>query len=157
MIEFYTSLHPVVQGVLKGLAVIMVIFPIGVVCSMAERKVSAWIQGRPGPNRAIVPWIAWVPLVGPFLQRLGRSRHAVGGTPIGRALPAIRDELVERAALLDAVNRGELDRIIIPDQPLDVLAQQIVADVASRERREDELSTLIRRASPYRNVSGEDF
>lgn len=71
MIEFYTSLHPVVQGVLKGLAVIMVIFPIGGVCSMAERKVSAWIQGRPGPNRAIVPWIAWVPLVGPFLQRLG--------------------------------------------------------------------------------------
>lgn len=71
MIEFYTSLHPVVQGVLKGLAVIMVIFPIGGVCSMAERKVSAWIQGRPGPNRAIVPWIAWIPLVGPFLQRLG--------------------------------------------------------------------------------------
>lgn len=71
MIEFYTSLHPVVQGVLKGLAVIMVIFPIGGVCSMAERKVSAWIQGRPGPNRAIVPWLAWIPLVGPFLQRLG--------------------------------------------------------------------------------------
>ena len=71
MIEFYTQLHPVVQGVLKGLAVIMVIFPIGGVCSMAERKVSAWIQGRPGPNRAIVPWIAWIPLVGPFLQRLG--------------------------------------------------------------------------------------
>jgi NADH-quinone oxidoreductase subunit H len=71
MIEFYTSLHPVVQGVLKGLAVIMVIFPIGGVCSMAERKVSAWIQGRPGPNRAIVPWMAWIPLVGPFLQRLG--------------------------------------------------------------------------------------
>ena len=71
MIEFYTNLHPVVQGVLKGLAVIMVIFPIGGACSMAERKVSAWIQGRPGPNRAIVPWIAWIPLVGPFLQRLG--------------------------------------------------------------------------------------
>ncbi len=71
MIEFYTSLHPVVQGVLKGLAVIMVIFPIGGACSMAERKVSAWIQGRPGPNRAIVPWVAWVPLIGPFLQRLG--------------------------------------------------------------------------------------
>jgi NADH-quinone oxidoreductase subunit H len=71
MIEFYTSLHPVVQGVLKGLAVIMVIFPIGGACSMAERKVSAWIQGRPGPNRAIVPWVAWIPILGPFLQRLG--------------------------------------------------------------------------------------
>jgi NADH-quinone oxidoreductase subunit H len=71
MVEFYTSLHPVVQGVLKGLAVIMVIFPIGGVCSMAERKVSAWIQGRPGPNRAIVPWAKWIPILGPFLQRLG--------------------------------------------------------------------------------------
>ncbi len=71
MVEFYLQLNPVVQGVLKGLAVILVIFPIGGACSMAERKVSAWIQGRPGPNRAIVPWVAWIPLVGTFLQRLG--------------------------------------------------------------------------------------
>jgi NADH-quinone oxidoreductase subunit H len=71
MIELWQNLHPVVQGVLKGLAVIMVIFPIGGACSMAERKVSAWIQGRPGPNRAIVPWVSWIPVVGPFLQRLG--------------------------------------------------------------------------------------
>jgi NADH-quinone oxidoreductase subunit H len=71
MVDFYLNLHPVVQGVLKGLAVILVIFPIGGVCSMAERKVSAWIQGRPGPNRAIVPWFAWVPFLGTFLQRLG--------------------------------------------------------------------------------------
>lgn len=71
IIDFYSGLHPVVQGLLKGLAVIMVIFPIGGACSMAERKVSAWIQGRPGPNRAIVPWVAWIPVVGPFLQRLG--------------------------------------------------------------------------------------
>ncbi|MDP3072780.1 MAG: NADH-quinone oxidoreductase subunit H [Opitutaceae bacterium] len=71
MIEFWQNLHPVVQVVLKGLAVIMVIFPIGGACSMAERKVSAWIQGRPGPNRAIVPWISWIPILGPFLQRLG--------------------------------------------------------------------------------------
>jgi NADH-quinone oxidoreductase subunit H len=71
MVEFYTSLHPVVQGILKGLAVIMVIFPIGGVCSMAERKVSAWIQGRPGPNRAIVPIARYIPILGPFLQRLG--------------------------------------------------------------------------------------
>jgi NADH-quinone oxidoreductase subunit H len=71
MVEFYLNLHPIVQGVLKGFAVILVIFPIGGVCSMAERKVSAWIQGRPGPNRAIVPWFAWVPFLGRFLQRLG--------------------------------------------------------------------------------------
>ena len=71
MIDLWQNLHPVVQGLLKGLAVIMVIFPIGGACSMAERKVSAWIQGRPGPNRAIVPWVSWIPVVGPFLQRLG--------------------------------------------------------------------------------------
>ncbi len=71
MIDLWQNLHPVVQGLIKGLAVIMVIFPIGGACSMAERKVSAWIQGRPGPNRAIVPWASWIPVLGPFLQRLG--------------------------------------------------------------------------------------
>ncbi len=71
MIDFWSNLHPVVQGLIKGLAVIMVIFPLAGACSLAERKVSAWMQGRPGPNRAIVPWIAWIPFVGTFLQRLG--------------------------------------------------------------------------------------
>lgn len=71
MIEFWSHLHPVVQGVIKGLCVIAVIFPLAGVGSLAERKVSAWIQGRPGPNRAIVPWFAWIPFVGKFLQRLG--------------------------------------------------------------------------------------
>jgi len=71
MIEFWFNLHPVVQGFAKGLAVILVIFPIAGACSLAERKVSAWMQGRPGPNRAIVPWVAWIPFVGKFLQRLG--------------------------------------------------------------------------------------
>jgi NADH-quinone oxidoreductase subunit H len=71
MADFFFNLHPLVQGVLKGLAVILVIFPIGGICSMAERKVSAWMQGRPGPNRAIPFWFAWVPVIGPFLQRLG--------------------------------------------------------------------------------------
>jgi len=58
-------------GILKGLAVIAVIFPLAGACSMAERKVSAWMQGRPGPNRATVPWVAWIPGVGVALQRLG--------------------------------------------------------------------------------------
>jgi NADH-quinone oxidoreductase subunit H len=71
MIAFWSSLPPILQMVIKGLAVIGVIFPIGGACSMAERKVSAWMQGRPGPNRAIPFWFAWVPVLGPFLQRLG--------------------------------------------------------------------------------------
>src|SRR5205085_5265542 len=72
-----------------------------------------------------------------FLQRIGRSGHAVDGTPKGRLFPLSRDELVECAALLDAVRRGELDRLTIPEQPLDVLAQQIVAEVAAQEWGED--------------------
>ena len=92
-----------------------------------------------------------------FLQRVGRSGHAVDGTPKGRLFPLSRDELVECAALLDSVRRGELDRLSIPEQPLDVLAQQIVAEVAAREYGEDELYALVRRAWPYRNLPREDF
>ena len=92
-----------------------------------------------------------------FLQRVGRSGHAVEGTPKGRLFPLSRDELVECAALLDSVRRGELDRLAIPEQPLDVLAQQIVAEVAARECGEDELYALVRRAWPYRNLAREDF
>ncbi len=92
-----------------------------------------------------------------FLQRVGRSGHAVDGTPKGRLFPLSRDELVECTALLDSVRRGELDRLTIPDRPLDVLAQQIVAEVACGEWREDELFALVRRAWPYRDLPREDF
>ncbi|MBV8754248.1 MAG: DEAD/DEAH box helicase, partial [Hyphomicrobiales bacterium] len=85
-----------------------------------------------------------------FLQRVGRSGHAVAGTPKGRIFPLSRDELVECAALVDSVRRGELDRLKIPEQPLDVLAQQIVAEVAARDWSEDELFAMVRRAWPYR-------
>ena len=92
-----------------------------------------------------------------LLQRVGRSGHAVAGTPKGRLFPLSRDELVECAALLDSVRRGELDRLVLPEQPLDVLAQQIVAEVAAQEWNEDELYALIRRAWPYRALPREDF
>jgi ATP-dependent helicase Lhr and Lhr-like helicase len=92
-----------------------------------------------------------------FLQRVGRSGHAVDGTPKGRLFPLSRDELVECAALLQSVERGELDRISIPEQPLDVLAQQIAAEVAAQEWAEDDLLALFRRAWPYRDLGREDF
>jgi ATP-dependent Lhr-like helicase len=92
-----------------------------------------------------------------FLQRVGRSGHAVDGTPKGRLFPLSRDELVECTALLDSVRRGELDRLVPPEQPLDVLAQQIVAEVAAREWGEDELYALLRRAWPYQALAREDF
>lgn len=84
-----------------------------------------------------------------LLQRVGRSGHQVGGTPKGRLFPTSRDDLIECAALLDCVRRGELDALRIPVAPLDVLAQQIVAEVACREWSEDELFDMVRRAQPY--------
>lgn len=92
-----------------------------------------------------------------FLQRVGRSGHAVGGTPKGRLFPLTRDELCDCAALLDSVGRGELDRIALPDKPLDVLAQQITAEVALQEWREDDLFALYRRATPFRDLTREEF
>jgi ATP-dependent Lhr-like helicase len=92
-----------------------------------------------------------------FLQRVGRANHAVGGVPRGRLFPLSRDELVECTALLDAVRAGELDRLHIPVAPLDVLSQQIVAEVAAGERGEDELFGLVRRAWPYRELERSAF
>ncbi len=92
-----------------------------------------------------------------FLQRVGRSGHAVDGTPKGRLFPLSRDELVECAALLDAVRRGELDRLTIPETPLDVLAQQIVAEIAAQEWSEDALYALFRRSWPFRDLARADF
>lgn len=71
MADFYFNLPLWFRLLVQGLAVVLVVFPVAGFCSLAERKVSAWIQGRPGPNRALPVFIAWVPVLGPFLQRLG--------------------------------------------------------------------------------------
>src|SRR5437588_3009591 len=92
-----------------------------------------------------------------LLQRIGRSNHTVSGFPKGRIFPLSRDELVECAALVDAVRRGELDHLEIPEQPLDILAQQIVATVAPEEWTEDALFEMVRRAYPFRSLKREKF
>ena len=92
-----------------------------------------------------------------FLQRAGRSGHAVGGVPKARLFPQTRDELVECAALLDCVRRGELDALHVVAAPLDVLAQQIVAETACRECDEAELFALVRRAWPYAELPREQL
>ena len=92
-----------------------------------------------------------------FLQRVGRSGHSVGGTPKGRLFPLSRDDLVECAALLDCVRLGELDKLNMPAKPLDVLAQQIVAEVAAREWDENGLFALLRGAHPFRNLERREF
>ncbi|MBB3180460.1 DEAD/DEAH box helicase [Variovorax sp. Sphag1AA] len=92
-----------------------------------------------------------------FLQRAGRSGHAVGGVPKARLFPQSCDELVECAALLDCVRRGELDALHVLPAPLDVLAQQIVAETAGREWNEDDLFALVRRAWPYAQLTRESY
>jgi len=91
------------------------------------------------------------------LQRVGRAGHWVGALPKGRLFATTRDELIECAALVRAIRRGELDRLEIPKAPLDILAQQIVAMAACEEFAEDDLFALVRRAYPYRDLDRADF
>jgi ATP-dependent helicase Lhr and Lhr-like helicase len=92
-----------------------------------------------------------------FLQRVGRSGHSVSGLPKGRLFPVSRDDLFECAALMRSVKRGELDRFVSHDAPLDVLAQQLVAESACSEYTEDELYALVTRAWPYRALPRREF
>jgi ATP-dependent Lhr-like helicase len=92
-----------------------------------------------------------------FLQRVGRSNHTRTGTPCGRLYPTTRDELVECAALLRGVRRGRLDVIEVPVRPLDILAQQLVAESAAEAWPEGELLALARQAAPFRDLSEQDF
>lgn len=101
-----------------------------------------------------------------LLQRVGRSGHSVGGTPKGVLFPLTRDDLVECTALLDSIQRGELDHIVMPEKPLDILSQQIVAEVAAPGAAEqepelafssDRLYELFANAYPYRDLTRTEF
>lgn len=92
-----------------------------------------------------------------FLQRVGRARHHVGGVPKGLLFPQSRDDLFECAALLRCVHRQELDAVIQPEAPLDVLAQHMVAETASVEWDEDALYRLVRGAWPYARLAERDY
>src|SRR5215471_5384443 len=92
-----------------------------------------------------------------LLQRVGRAEHKRSGLPKGRIFPLSRDELVECAVLLRCVRLGELDRLLIQEKPLDVLAQQIVAATSSEDWDESELFDLVPAAWPYRNLSRDEF
>ena len=92
-----------------------------------------------------------------LLQRVGRSGHTREGLPKGRLFPLTRDELVECAALLDAVRREELDRLRMPEKPLDILAQQIVAAAACEDWDGAALFELMRRAWPFRGLERSEF
>src|ERR1700677_1161068 len=87
------------------------------------------------------------------LQRVGRSGHWRGAVPKGRLFATTRDDLLECASLGRAIRHGDLDRLMIPESPLDVLAQQMVAACSAEEWSEDDMFALVRRAYPYRNLT----
>ncbi|MCB1629687.1 MAG: ATP-dependent DNA helicase, partial [Xanthomonadales bacterium] len=92
-----------------------------------------------------------------FLQRIGRSGHAIGAIPKGRLFPLSRDDLAECTALLDCVQRGELDQLQLIDPALDVLAQQMVAEVAAQDCSEDALYEMLCQAWPYARLQRTQF
>ncbi len=100
-----------------------------------------------GPTRSIAT----------MLQRAGRADHRRGGMPKARLFPLSRDELVETVATIHSIRRGELDAIIMPEKPLDVLAQQMVAAAACEDLTEEQLFDMMRAAYPYRNLAREEF
>ncbi len=95
--------------------------------------------------------------IAPAMQRVGRAGHWRGATPKGRFFVTTRDDLLETAALVQAMRAGVLDRLEIPPEPLDVLMQQIVAACAAEPWEEEALFHLARRAYPYRELTRETF
>ncbi|HEY1696057.1 MAG TPA: DEAD/DEAH box helicase [Polyangiaceae bacterium] len=92
-----------------------------------------------------------------FLQRIGRSGHGLGRTSRGRLFATSRDELLECAALVRAVAAGRLDRTLPPEAPVDVLAQQIVAECAAQDWSEEKLFQLFTTAAPYATLTRDRF
>ncbi len=105
----------------------------------------------------LVCQIATTRAVAVAMQRVGRAGHWRGAIPKGRFFATTRDDLFEQAALLRKMVAGELDLLEIPDQPIDVLMQQIVATIGAESWREDDLYNVLRRAYPYRNLTREQY
>jgi len=91
------------------------------------------------------------------MQRVGRAGHWRGATPKGRFFVTTRDDLMENAAAIRAMRSGVLDRLEIPEKPLDVLMQQMVAACAAEPWEERQLFDVLRRAHPYRDLTWEEF
>jgi ATP-dependent helicase Lhr and Lhr-like helicase len=91
------------------------------------------------------------------LQRVGRAGHLLSRTSKGRIVVTKGEELMEAAAVVRTIREGQLDRIAMPEAPLDVLAQQIVAAVAAESLPVDTLHARFVNAAPYRSLSRETF
>src|SRR5215210_4764913 len=87
------------------------------------------------------------------LQRIGRAGHELGAVSKGRIFPKFRADLLESAVVARAMRGGDIEETRIPRNPLDVLAQQIVAIAVDEEVRVDDLHDLVRRAYPFSDLS----
>jgi ATP-dependent helicase Lhr and Lhr-like helicase len=87
------------------------------------------------------------------LQRIGRAGHELDAVSRGRIFPKFRADLLESAVVVEKMQAGEIEETRIPRNPLDVLAQQIVAICAVEEIEVAELHDLVRRAYPFRDLS----
>ncbi|HEY6962070.1 MAG TPA: DEAD/DEAH box helicase [Gaiellaceae bacterium] len=87
------------------------------------------------------------------LQRIGRAGHELGAVSKGRIFPKFRADLLESAVVARAMREGAIEETRIPRNPLDVVAQQIVAIAADEEIRVDDLHTLLTGAYPFRDLS----
>lgn len=108
-------------------------------------------------NVDLVCQIATTRSVSVAMQRVGRAGHWRGAIPKGRLFALTRDDLMEHCALVRSMRAGELDRLEIPEQPTDVLMQQIVAACGAESWEESALYEVVRRAWPYRNLSRAEF
>ena len=97
------------------------------------------------------------PSVASGMQRIGRASHHVGGISSAIIYPKYRGDLVACAAIARAMNEGKVERVTYPRNPLDVLAQQIVATVAMDEWNCEDLYDLVCRAAPYADLSRSTF
>src|SRR6059058_3146716 len=91
------------------------------------------------------------------VQRIGRAGHSLGEVSKGRIFPKFRADLLESAVVARAMREGEIEETKIPRNPLDVLAQQIVAISADAEIATDDLYALVTRAYPFRDLSRPQF
>ena len=91
------------------------------------------------------------------LQRVGRAGHQVGAPSTARIFPKHRADLLETVVVVDRMYRGEIESTEVPRNPLDVLAQHVVAAVAVEPRPVDELFDTVRRAAPYRDLPRSSF
>ena len=103
----------------------------------------------------LVIHVASPPSVAAGMQRIGRAGHQVGEPSVGKIFPRHRGDLVEAAVVAQRMGSGEIEAIRYPRQPLDVLAQQIVAMVAVDDWSVEGLLRVVRRAAPYEQLSEE--